>query len=92
MSARFTARQGEYLAFIHAYTTLNRRPPAVADIADYFDVSPPSAQAMVQQLTKKALITKTPGAARSIRLAIDSSELPCMLCSQESIRTPVAEY
>lgn len=92
MSPAFTARQGEYLAFIHAYTTLNRRPPAVADIADYFDVSPPSAQAMVQQLTKRALITKTPRAARSIRLAVDPSELPCLVCARESIRTPVGEY
>ena len=46
MSKRYTQRQGDYLAFIHAYSTLNRRPPAVADIASFFDVSPPSAQAM----------------------------------------------
>jgi hypothetical protein len=24
----FTARQGQYLAFIHAYTLVNGRPPA----------------------------------------------------------------
>lgn len=28
---QFTAKQGQYLAFIHTYTLLNRRPPAEAD-------------------------------------------------------------
>jgi hypothetical protein len=28
----FTPKQGQYLAFIHAYTRLNRRPPAEADM------------------------------------------------------------
>src|SRR5688572_18708511 len=31
MSIPFTATQGQYLAFIHAYTTLHRRPPAESD-------------------------------------------------------------
>ena len=92
MSARYTTRQGEYLAFIHAYTTLNRQAPAVADIARFFHVSPPSAQAMVQQLAKKGLITKTPGAARTIQLAIPTSELPCLVCGGDSIKTPVSVY
>ena len=30
--ARFTEKQGQYLAFIHMYTKLNRRPPAEADM------------------------------------------------------------
>ncbi len=28
----FTPKQGQYLAFIHAYTLLNGRPPAEADM------------------------------------------------------------
>jgi hypothetical protein len=28
----FTEKQGQYLAFIYAYTKLNRRPPAEADM------------------------------------------------------------
>ena len=31
----FTPKQGQYLAFIHAYTRLHRRPPAEADIQQY---------------------------------------------------------
>jgi hypothetical protein len=37
--------QGQYLAFIHAYTLLNGRPPAEADMMRFFRVTripPPS--------------------------------------------------
>ena len=35
---RFTAKQGQYLAFIHTYVSLHRRAPAEADIQLYFRV------------------------------------------------------
>ncbi|GAB4561404.1 MAG: hypothetical protein Tsb0020_08880 [Haliangiales bacterium] len=38
----FTDKQGQYFAFIYAYTKLHRRPPAEADMQRYFQVSPPS--------------------------------------------------
>ena len=38
----FTPKQGQYLAFIHLYTRLRRRPPAETDMQEYFRVSPPS--------------------------------------------------
>ena len=38
----FTPKQGQYLAFIHLYTRLHRRPPAETDMREYFRVSPPS--------------------------------------------------
>lgn len=38
---RFTPKQGQYLAFIHAYTRINRRPPAEADMQRRFQVTPP---------------------------------------------------
>ena len=41
MADRFTATQGQYLAFIYYYTKLNHRPPAQADMQRYFQVSPP---------------------------------------------------
>jgi hypothetical protein len=34
----FTPRQGQYLAFIHAYTLVNGRRPAQADIQRFFQV------------------------------------------------------
>ena len=38
----FTAKQGQYLAFIHAYTLVSGRPPAEADMIRFFWVTPPS--------------------------------------------------
>ena len=35
----FTARQGQFLAFIHTYTLVNGRPPAEADMMR-FEVDP----------------------------------------------------
>jgi hypothetical protein len=37
----FTDKQGQYLAFIDAYTRVNGRPPAETDMQRHFRVSPP---------------------------------------------------
>jgi hypothetical protein len=37
----FTSKQGQYLAFIHAYTLVLGRPPAEADLQRFFQVTPP---------------------------------------------------
>jgi hypothetical protein len=39
----FTPKQGQYLAFIDAYTRVNRRPPAEWEMQRHFGVTPPSA-------------------------------------------------
>jgi len=75
-SPDFTELQGQYLAFIHAYSKLNRRPPAEADMQRYFGVTPPSVHRMVLELEKRELILRTPGAARSIALRIPIDRLP----------------
>ena len=36
----FTPKQGQYLAFIHAYTRLHRRPPAETDLQQFFRGQP----------------------------------------------------
>jgi hypothetical protein len=48
----FTPKQGQYLAFIHLYTRLHRRPPAETDMQQYFRVSPPSVHQMVLTLER----------------------------------------
>ena len=75
-SAKFTPRQGQYLAFIHSYTKLNRRPPAEAEIQAYFRVSPPSVHQMILTLESRGLISRTPYEARSSCLLISPVELP----------------
>lgn len=73
---RWTERQGQFLAFIHLYTKLNRRAPAEADIGQYFRVSPPAVHQMIVTLERKGLIERRPGAARSIRLRVEPDDLP----------------
>lgn len=74
----FTYKQGQYLAFIHYYTKVNGIAPAQADLQRYFRVSPPSVHRMVTQLADMGLITKQPGVARSLSLAIPRSQLPAL--------------
>lgn len=78
MTASFTAKQGQYLAFIHAYTKLNRRPPAEADMQRFFAVTPPSVHRMVVELERLKLIRRQPGVARSIELLVPSTVLPAL--------------
>lgn len=76
MTALFTEKQGQYLAFIHTYTKLNRRPPAEADMQAYFGVTPPTVHQMVMQLDKRGLIRRRPGQSRSIELLIPLEQIP----------------
>jgi DNA-binding MarR family transcriptional regulator len=72
----FTQKQGQYLAFIYAYTRLNRRPPAEIDMQCYLQVSPPSVHQMVVTLEREGFIRRQPGGARSIEMLIDPECLP----------------
>ena len=72
----FTHLQGQYLAFVDAYTKVNGRPPAEADFQRYFKVTPPAAHQMILTLARLGLITRSPGEARSIRLNVRSEEIP----------------
>jgi Mn-dependent DtxR family transcriptional regulator len=75
----FTSKQGQYLAFIHLYMRLHRRPPAEADMQEYFRVSSPSVHQMVLTLERAVLIRRQPRVARSIEMLIDPNCLPELL-------------
>jgi Mn-dependent DtxR family transcriptional regulator len=87
-TARFTEKQGQYLAFIYTYVLLNRQPPAEADFQRFFRVTPPSVHQMIVQLERLGLIRRTPRQARSIELLVPDGELPKL----QPIKTCVAEY
>lgn len=72
----FTHLQGQYLAFIDAYTRVNGRPPAEADLQRYFEVTPPVIQQMIIKLHRLGLVTRSQGAARSVRVTIPQEEIP----------------
>jgi hypothetical protein len=73
---RFTKTQGQYLAFIYNYTKIHGVAPAEGDLERYFRVSPPSVHEMIKTLERNALIQRTPGQARSIRLLVQPEHLP----------------
>jgi len=72
----FTPKQGQYLAFIHLYTRLHRRPPAETDIQEYFRASPPSVHQMVLSLERAGLIKRLPRTPRTIEVLVDPKDLP----------------
>ena len=76
MNKAYTAKQGQYLAFIYYYSKIHGRPPAEAEMQQYFRVSPPSVHQMILTLETHGLVERTPGQARSIRLLISREELP----------------
>jgi DNA-binding MarR family transcriptional regulator len=72
----FTAKQGQYLAFIHYYRKIHGCAPAEADMQRYFEVSPPSVHQMILALERRGLIERVPGQARTIRVLLPREELP----------------
>ena len=74
----FTEKQGEYLAFIYAYSHMFRCSPAEADMQRHFRVSPPSVHQMVVTLERAGLIRRQPGLARSIELLVPPEEIPIL--------------
>ncbi len=73
---RFTEKQGQYLAFIYAYSRMFRRPPAETDMQRHFRVSPPSVHQMVLTLQRTGLIRRQPGVPRSIELLVARKTCP----------------
>jgi hypothetical protein len=72
----FTAKQGQYLAFIYNYTKIHGRAPAESDLERYFRVSPPAVHDMIKILERNGLIDRSLGQARSIRLRVQAEDLP----------------
>ena len=73
---KYTRKQGQYLAFIYTYTKINGQPPAEADMARYFGVTPPAVHQMVLTLERRGLITRQPGMPRTIQVLVPPEELP----------------
>ncbi len=76
MTPKFTATQGQYLAYISSYLTLHGCAPAEAEMQRFFGVTPPSVHSMVLTLERRGFIRRVPGQARSITLAIPAESLP----------------
>ena len=88
----FTPTQGQYLAFLDAYTRVNLRPPAEADIQRRFGVTPPSVHQMVLALERAGLIRRQPGAPRSIEVLVPPENLPVLEMQNQPVKTSVPRY
>ena len=76
---KFTEKQGQYLAFIHYYSKINKVPPAQRDIQSFFGVTPPTVHQMILQLEKKNLIKKACNAPRSLVVNIPECLIPRLI-------------
>ena len=72
----FTAKQGQYLAFIYSYTKIHGTPPAEADFQRFFRVTPPVVHQMIKTLQARGFIDRTSGKARSVKLRRTRDQLP----------------
>ncbi|HEX7379695.1 MAG TPA: MarR family transcriptional regulator [Pirellulales bacterium] len=88
--ADFTATQGRYLAFIHAYTALHGYPPAEHEIGAALLVSPPSVNQMVKTLEKRGLISRRPGQPRSLQVLVPEEEIPLWSAGKAAPSAPRA--
>jgi Mn-dependent DtxR family transcriptional regulator len=72
----FTAKRGQYLAFIYYYTKIHGMPPAEADFQRFFRVTPPVVHQMIKTLQAHGFIDREPGKARSIKLRLTRAQSP----------------
>ena len=87
----FTPTQRQYLALIDAYTRVNLRPPAEADIQRRFGVTPPSVHQMVLALERAGLIRRQPGTPRSIEVLVKPENLPVLEMQNQPVKNLCAE-
>ena len=71
-----TARQGQFLAYIHHYSMVNGCASAEADMQRYFQITAPSVHSMVLTLERRGFISRVPGQPRSITLIASLDSLP----------------
>lgn len=88
----FTQTQGQYLAFIDAYTRVNLRAPAEADIQRRFGVTPPSVHQIILTLERAGFIRRQPGVPRSIEVLVPPEHLPVLEMPTQPVKTSVPRY
>ncbi len=88
MPPTFTVRQGQYLAFIQGFIAKRGYAPSFDELGAHFGTTPPTVNSMIKMLESKGLLSRIPGAARSLRVLVPAGQLPG---SEYGARAPVAE-
>jgi hypothetical protein len=76
MAAEITARQGQFLAFIHGFTVKHGYAPSFEQIGAHFGITAPSVNTMIKTLERRGLLSRLPGVARSLRVLVPAAVLP----------------
>ena len=71
-----TRIQRQYLAYVHYYTKVHRRPPAEDEIVDFFGVEGRSAIGMILRLARLGYLFRVPGQPRTLRVRLPLEEIP----------------
>lgn len=73
-----TYQQGQFLAFIKAFTEHSYRgiAPTHAELQRYFGLSAPSVNSMLKRLEQLGYIERVPGVARAIKITIAAELIP----------------
>ena len=87
MPPAFTVRQGQYLAFIDGFIARRGYAPSFDELGAHFGTTPPTVNSMIKMLERKGLLSRVPGAARSLRVLVPTDQLPG---SEYGARAPVA--
>ena len=74
----FTARQGQFLAFLHLFRKLHRQSPSETEISMYFRITPAAVHMMIVKLEDEGLINREPGIARSTDVLVSEADLPVL--------------
>ncbi len=92
LAKTFTPKQGQYLAFIDAYTRVHRRAPAEWEMQRHFGVTPPSVHQMVLTLERGGFIRRQPDVPRSIEVLVSAEDLPVLRASIQPVKTSVQRH
>lgn len=71
-----TRIQGQYLAYVHCYTKVHRRPPAEDEVAGFFGVEGPMAHGMILRLERLGCLFRVPGRPQSLRVLLPRDKIP----------------
>lgn len=74
--ATLTEKQGQYLAFIHAFIKRKGHSPDVTDFEAHFRVGPTSVYRILGKLEEKGFVKRTQQTPRSIELLISEDDIP----------------
>jgi len=73
-NVRFTAAEGQCLAFVYYFTKVNRRAATISDVRSFFDLAQIAAATLLDSLEQRRLIRREPTGA--IHLSVSRAEIP----------------